>query len=324
MANEHVISIEREAKLSIDTSRLKISFVSTGENHYIAVIDIAALILAHPCISLSASVFKELCAVGAIIIHTSDTFMPIGYTLATCINLDGAKRPHMQAKYINLQEEKFWWAQIITSKILGQAKVLSLFDQTTANRLKTNATYIKPADEENIEAVCAKIYWDAYFRVIPSFATKREKQGASDIVNISLNYSYAIVRAIVARSLASAGLCLNFGVGHYRKDNPFNLVEDFIEPFRFIADKNVLEIFKTAEYEIFNSKLKKELLSRILSSIIKINNKEYRLFHGIDFAVNSFCASLEDPRRRLLLPNMPIPSGKKPVLKENNHIIYES
>jgi CRISPR-associated protein Cas1 len=324
MANEHIVSIEREAKLSIDAGRLEICFIKEDKKHYIAVIDIAVLILAHHCIQLSIAVSKELSGVGAIIIYAGDNFMPVAVSLPIGVNQEGAKRPHLQAKYIDSQEKKFWWSQIVKSKILGQAFVLSMIDEETENRLLNNVNYVKLGDEDNTEAVCAKIYWDAYFKHFAYSVKFREKQGAGDIVNISLNYSYAIIRAIVARSLAGAGFCLNFGVGHYRKDNPFNMVEDFIEPFRFVADKSVLQVLRAINYEIFDGKLKKELINNILYSTITIQNKEYRLFQAVDFAVNSFCISLEDPRRALLLPNMLAKRGKASVLPDNTRIMYEA
>jgi len=323
MANEHIISIEREARLSINTGRLEIFFVAEDKKHHISVMDIAVLILANPRIQLSISVSKELAAVGAIIIYAGDNFMPSAITLPIGVNADGARRPHLQAKYINSQEQKFWWMQIIRSKIMGQAGVLAGVDADVSKRLADNANYVKPGDTDNVEAVCAKIFWDAYFKHFKYPVKTREKQGAGDIINISLNYSYAIVRAVLARALAAAGLCLNFGVGHYRKDNPFNLAEDFIEPFRFIADRNVLQVLRAGDYQTFGIKLKRELLDGMLSSTVKIQNKEYRLFNAVDFAVNSFCLSLDDPRRSLLLPNMPANRGRQPALKENTRIIYE-
>ena len=53
------------------------------------------------------------------------------------------------------------------------------------------------------------------------------------------------------------------------------------------------------------------MLCDLLQNSVEINGKEYRLFQAADYAVNSFCVSLEDPRRRLLLPNQMIGPGKK-------------
>jgi CRISPR-associated protein Cas1 len=323
MANNHIISIEKEAKLSIDTGRLEIAFLQNDEKHYFAPFDIAVLILAHPCISLSSAVPKELSSAGAVILHAGDNFMPVGLTIPIAINQEGAKRPHLQAKYVNSEAAKIWWKQIIQSKIFGQASVLQYAERNEFGRLIAIANKVLKGDEDKKEALAAKFYWKVYFEYLDLAVNERHKQNAEDIVNISLNYSYAIIRAMVARSLTSAGLCLNLGVGHYRRDNPFNLVEDFIEPFRFIADKAVLEILSKNDYQTFESKLKKSLLTEILQTVIKIKDTNYRLFQAIDFAINSFCLSLDIPSLSLLLPNTPIKRGVKSNIPELPHIKYE-
>lgn len=101
-------------------------------------------------------------------------------------------------------------------------------------------------------------------------------------------------------------------MGHCRKDNPFNLADDFIEPFRFLADRAVYQIFRDNQPAAFDKEVKKQLLSALLVSTITIAGKTYRLFQGVDFAVNSYCLSLQDPRRKLLLPNLPARPGKTP------------
>ncbi|MGN0023466.1 MAG: type II CRISPR-associated endonuclease Cas1 [Elusimicrobiaceae bacterium] len=311
MANNHIISIEREARLSVDLGRLKICFPSDNTAHYIAFIDIAVVIAAHPQITFSLGVLRELARTGAVIVTTDEKFMPCALNIPLGINLEGAKRAHSQAKFFNSQERGIWWAQIVRAKILGQAKSSELFNKTLNEKLAIIAKKVMPADKDCMEAYAAQTYWPEYFSALGCSVSYREKQGASEPVNIALNYAYAVLRAIVARGLASAGLCLNLGVGHCRKDNPFNLVDDFIEPFRFLADITVFDIFSRCHYKEFNSEVKKLILSELLKTSVNISGREYRLFQAVDFSVNSFCVSLEDPRRKLLLPNQPESPGKK-------------
>jgi CRISPR-associated protein Cas1 len=332
MANNHIISIEKPAKLSVDISRIEILFSQTNEKHYFVPSDIAVLILAHHTISLSSAGSKELSKAGAVIIYVGGNFMPCGITLPVGTNLAGSKRPHQQAKYINTPIPKHWWRQIIKAKILGQASTLAEISKENAQRLIAIADKVSEGDVENKEGQAARYYWEIYFKKLNS-NNGRVKEGATDLINSCLNYSYAIIRSIVARSLVSAGLCLNFGVGHIRKDNPFNLVEDFIEPFRYIADKVVFDVYRCHANATrqsnpdfvndiiplsLNSKIKKQLLSGIVNSVVKIQNKNYRLFEAIDFAVLSFCDSLGDPRKNLLLPNMQKARGVKAELSEKN------
>lgn len=312
MSNQHLISLDREAKLSVDAGRLKIEFVSAGETHFIAVCDIAVLILAHPCISLSVGVLRELAQNGAVVLTAGEKFMPCAMSLPAAVNLDGARRPHLQAKYAGAEASAGWWAQLVRAKILGQARAAEYFDEDLAGRLRLISKYVEPGDKTCCEAHAAQTYWEGFFAQFSNTVGFRDKQGAGDPVNVSLNYGYAVLRAILARGLAGAGLCLNLGVGHCRKDNPFNLADDFMEPFRFLVDSAVWEIFRENPPKTFDKNVKKRLLSSLLANAVQIAGKEYRLFFGVDFAINSFCLSLEDPRRKLLLPNQPQRPGKAP------------
>ena len=249
--------------------------------------------------------------------------MPTALTFPIGYNIDGAKRPHQQVKIINSEYQKKYLDQIIKSKILGQEKVLRLLNKEKADYLIKILSRVKNGDKENIEGLAAKIYWEVYFKAFDSI-DKREKQGATDIINSCLNYGYAVLRAIIARSLCSAGLCLNFGLGHYRKDNPFNLAEDFIEPFRYMVDAVVLEILKTKDYKELSSLLKKEIILNILSFKVKIGAKNYRLFQAVDEAIYSFCSCLADTRKNLVLPNNYISRGAKRSKCSSQHIKYES
>lgn len=310
MGLQHLISIDREAKLSVDCGRIKIAFIQADECHFIAACDIAVLILAHPCISMSVAVYQILAQNGAVIVTAGKKYMPCALSLPIGINADGARRPFLQTKYLETDISGSWWAQLIEAKILGQAHCSVLFDKDLSERLRVISKYVENGDKSAREAQAAGVYWPPYFRSLNNPIDFRDKQGTSDPVNISLNYGYAVLRAIIARSLTAAGLCLNFGVGHRRKDNPFNLADDFIEPFRFLVDKIVWKIFSHEKFELFDKEVKKQLLGNLLSSEIAIAGKNYRLFQGIDFAVNSFCLSLEDPRRKLLLPSLPSRPGK--------------
>lgn len=312
MSIQHLISIDREAKLSIDTGRLKIVFSQAQETHFIAACDIAVLLLAHPCISMSLAVHQELAHNGAVVVVAGEKYMPCAMALPLAVNADGGRRPHLQAKYMGTEAVGIWWAQLVEAKISGQAHVAANFDDSLSARLQLIAKHTEPGDKTGCEAHAAQTYWPEFFTSLNSPVDFRDKQGAADPVNISLNYGYAVLRAVIARSLVSAGLCLNLGVGHCRKDNPFNLADDFIEPFRFLVDGAVWRIFRDRRIETFDKEVKKQLLSSLLASTVKIAGKEYRLFHGVDFAVNSFCLSLEDSRRKLLLPNQPLRPGKTP------------
>lgn len=84
-------------------------------------------------------------------------------------------------------------------------------------------------DPDNLEAQAARAYWQ---RLFEGFRRHDE-----DRRNGLLNYGYAVVRAALARSCAASGLLPAFGIHHRSRTNPFNLVDDLIEPFRPVVDR---------------------------------------------------------------------------------------
>lgn len=266
MSNEYIISIGSSAKLSIDISRV---LVQTEEREeHIAVKDIAILVLESDYITLSAPVLSRISQAGGIVIGIDSSHLPSYMLLPIGVNRQGARRPHQQIEYpLGSAEQKKWWDNIIQAKINGQAQILEWVHSSHAPALRAYSKEVRNGDEKVIEGLAAKVYWQELFSLVGGSVKGRVKEGAGDIVNISLNYGYAILRAMVARALVGAGFCVNFGVGHYRKDNPFNLVEDFVEPFRPYIDKIVFSLFiedKCTE-EKMSPQLKKYILIRYYS-----------------------------------------------------------
>ena len=129
------------------------------------------------------------------------------------------------------------WKSIVQHKILNQAKVLECFSPEHQNleRLKWLAKETLSNDARNHEGQAASIYFKSLF------GKKFVRDRLSDDINILLNYSYTILRAIVARAVAGNGLLPYIGIKHCNKTNPMPLVDDLIEPFRAIADKIVYD-----------------------------------------------------------------------------------
>lgn len=302
---EQIVSIENPASLSIKTGRLSIT---QGENqNYIAALDVAVLIISNLQVNLSASVIAEITKHGGLVVFTNTSFMPQSYCYANSSNNKGAIRPFLQANYISSPESAKAWQQVIQSKIKGQALVLQELKSQNYNYVANAHKNVQLGDITNVEAQVARFYWEDYFSFFDA-KINREKQGATHIINICLNYGYTVLRAMVARSLASLGLCLNFGIGHFRKDNPFNLVEDLIEPFRYIVDKVVLEIFRNKNIDSMpelTPEIKKLLIKAIYDSSINLNYKNYRLLQGVHYVNIAYCHYLQDNKtNNLVLPNL--------------------
>jgi CRISPR-associated protein Cas1 len=106
----------------------------------------------------------------------------------------------------------------------------------TTDFLRRLRNHITSGDSGNIEAQAARAYWSGLFE---NFT---RQQNENDIRNNALNYSYAIVRGMVARALVGVGFLPEFGLHHCSELNALNLADDMIEPFRPFVDVVVREL----------------------------------------------------------------------------------
>ena len=126
----------------------------------------------------------------------------------------------------------------------------------------------------------------------------RKKEGAEDGINARLNYGYAVLRSLVARELVAAGLSCELGLGHRSMENPFNLADDFMEPFRFTVERHVRQLDCSAKLD---SAAKKEIV-RFVESEVTLGKHGYRLLPAVREAVASYVRILESNKGQLLLP----------------------
>jgi CRISPR-associated protein Cas1 len=98
--------------------------------------------------------------------------------------------------------------------------------------LERLANKVQPGDSDQCEGQGARHYW----KHLLSEGFRRSKQGATDLLNARLNFGYAVLRSLIARNLACAGLNGCLGVGHCNQQNPFHLADDLIEPYRFLVE----------------------------------------------------------------------------------------
>ncbi|QDF28548.1 type II CRISPR-associated endonuclease Cas1 [Halarcobacter anaerophilus] len=301
--NEYIIDIQNPCKINIKNGVLHIHLYKQDAIQKVAIIDIAVLIISNKEVTITSLAIAELSNSSVIIIFTDKNLLPVSICSGKVVNTNGSYRPFLQAKYIDTTYSQNWHKQLIQSKVTSQAFILDIFACKDSFKLLNLSKKVKEADSSNIEAQASRIFWSNFFTNYET-TTKRVKQGATDIINISLNYGYTIIRAMVARAIFSYSLHSGFGIIHIRKDNPYNLVEDFIEPFRFICEQTIFRIFdkKDTKNLIFDKYIKQEIINTVLNATVKIQDKDYRILSAIDKVIVSFCQSLETPNKKLLLP----------------------
>ncbi len=121
------------------------------------------------------------------------------------------------------------------------------------------------------------------------------------------NYGYAILRAVVARSLVASGCLPALGIYHRNKYNPFCLADDIMEPYRPFVDKLVLEWIFENENESIPEELTKEMKAHLLQVPVldvKIKEMTSPLMVGMQRTTASLMDCFEGTMKKINYPEM--------------------
>lgn len=203
----------------------------------IPVEDIGIVILDNKQITITQGVIEALLDNNSALITCNSERMPAGLMLPLSGNKTQTERFRDQIN-ASLPLKKQLWQQTVQAKIRNQAYVLSSKNNTIIENMKAWVIDVKSGDPDNYEARAAVYYWANLFTEIEGFSRNREGIPPNNF----LNYGYAILRAIVARSLVASGLLPTFGIHHRNKYNAYCLADDVMEPYRPFVDKLVCNI----------------------------------------------------------------------------------
>ena len=222
--------------------------------------DILTVIISVPGCSLSTVLIDVLSQRNIPLVMCGNNFLPSSITLPVQGNNRQFQVMRNQTK-LSEPRRKRAWQKIVRAKILNQAEVLKLAGHNI-NQLKRLAAKVRSGDPDNCEAQAARLYWQQLFG--KQFRRVPESGG----LNAILNYTYAVVRACVARGASGAGLHPSFSLHHKNPQNPLNLVDDLMEPFRPFADCQIWKN-KYSERSELTPKTKAKLAS-ITTKLISV------------------------------------------------------
>lgn len=242
MTDGRIIEVnERPARVRLDTGRIIIECESVDKEPIhveVAACDVAALILSHPQIAVTGAALAAIAEAGGIVVIAGGDAMPRAMLLPFAGHHAPSRRLGAQWS-ASLPTRKRLWAEIVRSKIKGQAVVLQRHDLDSGPLLAL-AENVRSGDPDNCEAQAARYYWDRLFS--ESFVRVREAPDQNRL----LNYGYAILRAIVARALCGAGLHPGAALHHHHRNNPFPLADDVMEFLRPVVDWEVAAVVESA------------------------------------------------------------------------------
>lgn len=261
--------------------------------------DIGVVVLDHKQITITSGVLEALLENNCAVITCDSHSLPVGLLLPLTGNSTQNERFRNQ---INASQplRKQLWQQTIQSKIRNQSKVLELCTQTETGCMLAWAKDVRSGDPDNLEARAAVYYWKGLFGHIDGFI--REREGVCP--NNLLNYGYAILRAVVARSLVASGLLPTFGIHHHNRYNAYCLADDIMEPFRPYIDRLVYDIVEQYGDNIELSKdVKAELLSIPVLDVV-INGKRSPLMVGVAQTTASLYKCFSGEIRKIAYPEL--------------------
>lgn len=260
--------------------------------------DIGLLILDHQQVTITQSLLSKLLQNNTAVITCDDTHHPSGLLFP----LDGNSLQSQKFKAqidASIPLKKQLWQQTIIAKIENQAALLK-FWREDEKLLLHYSREVKSGDSENHEAKAAAHYWKNIFPDFLEF--RRERYGPPP--NNLLNYGYAILRALVARSLVGSGLLPTLGIHHRNQYNAYCLADDIMEPYRPYVDGVVCQIIRNNGKYLDMSPSMKKMLLEIPAMDVMLEGRKSPLMNAVQRTTASLAKCFEGDSRKLLYPQM--------------------
>ena len=261
--------------------------------------DIGIIVLDNRQITLTTGLMDALLENNCAVITCDARSMPVGMMLPLSGNTTQSERFRHQINS-SLPLRKQLWQQTIQYKIRNQLAVLKQYTNAETKCMQKWANEVKSGDTENMEARAAAYYWKGLFGHIDGFVRDREGVAPNNL----LNYGYAILRAVVARSLVASGLLPTLGIHHHNRYNAYCLADDIMEPYRPYVDMLVYDI--TVQYGIdieLSKDIKAELLSIPTLDVI-IDGKRSPLMIGVSQTTASLYKCFKGEIRKIIYPEI--------------------
>lgn len=194
--------------------------------------DLGVVVLDDKRITITHGALERLLENNVAVITCDSTHMPTGLLMPLNGHSLQSERFRDQID-CSRPLQKQLWQQTVQAKIANQAAALKQCEpQCEIGNMLTWASQVRSDDAENLEGRAAAYYWRNFFPECPGFVRHRELDGPNEL----LNYGYALVRAVVARSLVGAGLLPTLGIHHHNRYNAYCLADDIMEPYRPVVD----------------------------------------------------------------------------------------
>lgn len=275
------LEISQAAELHIKEGQLEVS--SSDGVALIPIEDLNQIMVHGANIRLSTMDLSILSQNKVAIMTLDEKFLPTAIVLPFEGHARQSKLMHAQ---VNTEKKKYLdiWIQVIKQKIINLSRALSIMGLKGAEEISKYADTVTEDNVDYNEALAAKEYFEFYHEGL--------NRRTEDPINSRLNYGYAVVRSLIARSLVSTGFHPTFGIHHDSQLNAFNLADDLIEPYRAIVD---LVAHENIGSNVQLSKNERRELSHVLYNACIVDGIKVDVMSAIDMMVESL--------KRIILEN---------------------
>jgi len=220
------------------------------------------IIIAAKGVSLSSNVIELCSSMGIAIDFIGNSYkIETPYASLYGNNHAYAKMTLLQFKILETPQQMKFARAFIKGKSKNQLNYLKNLDRhhglfakeidEMEYRVKTTIKKAKTPNElMGYEGQIAHLYWQALVKLLDSKVDfdGRVTKGASDVVNASLNYGYAILYGRVHYHAVKAGLSVNVSFLHALDAAKPTLIFDLIEEFRaFVVDRTIVSMINNNE-----------------------------------------------------------------------------
>lgn len=282
-----VIHLTKPSKIKVKDENLLLTFLESEkeENIKVTINDIDFILFDNTQFSITGKAIELLSKNGIATLFIDEEFHPSSILIPYHTHTLLTEMANIQIS-ITQEFKAQVWQNIIKSKISNQSATLKYWNKKEFIELEVLSQNVQLFDSNNDEAKSARIYWKSLF----TNKTFRREQGSEDIVNTMLNYTYAILRATMARSLSTSGFLPVFGIWHQNRYNAFNLVDDLIEPFRAFCDLYVKVLLNTkySQSLYLTIPIKRDLVKLLTFECVNINKGRSNLSKAIEVFVKQY------------------------------------
>lgn len=263
--------------------------------------DIGIIVVESEQVSLSAALISKLIENNVALIFCDSKHMPSGLVMPL-------EKNSVQSEVYNAQIEstqplrKQLWQQTVAAKIRNQASVLKIANNAEVGNMLAWSKQVLSGDSSNLEGRAAVYYWRNIFPEYPDFM--RHEEG--DNPNSLLDYGYAILRGIIARSLVGSGVLPTLGIFHKNKYNAYCLADDIMEPYRPYVDLLVLDILRRYKLAPVIDKSTKPILLTLPTIDVEIKGLRRPLMIAASMTTASLAKCYKGESRKIVYPEISV------------------